>query len=127
MKAHIFLTGIHALPPQFKKEKGFSTQIVENPYSLRELMNEHSHEEKIIVAYLPFLEIRHFELYSHLQKTTRNLKVMFVVSELSSNMKIRLKADNNFIVLWKTEENNIAKNIHKYLDGKTVELREEKR
>lgn len=127
MKAAIFVTGIFQLPNQIKKDKAMDSQIVENPYQLREIMQAIPTQEKIIVAYLPFLEVRHFELYSHLQKTTENLKVVFVVNELSSNMKIRLKTDNQFIVLWKTEESGLMKTIHKYLDGKTVQLRDEKR
>ncbi|UYL07918.1 PilZ domain-containing protein [Bdellovibrio sp. SKB1291214] len=127
MKAQVFINGIHALPPQLKKDKSLKTEIVDNPYELREKMKDDTIAEKIIVAFLPFLEVRHYELYMHLQKTTPNLKIFFIVSELSSNMRIRLRADNNFIVMWKTEETNLVKNIHKYLDGKNVESRQDRR
>ncbi|QLY23965.1 PilZ domain-containing protein [Bdellovibrio sp. KM01] len=127
MKAHIYINGIHALPPQLKKDKSLKSEIVDNPYELRDKMKDETIAEKIIVAFLPFLEIRHYELYMHLQKTTPNLKIFFIVSELSSNMRIRLRADNNFVVMWKTEETNLVKNIHKYLDGKSVESRQDRR
>ncbi|MEK2688527.1 PilZ domain-containing protein [Bdellovibrio sp. GT3] len=127
MKAHIYINGIHAIPTALKKDKTLKAEIVENPYELRDLMKQDPETEKIIVAFLPFLEVRHYELYRHLQKNTQNLKIFFIVSELSSTMRIRLKADNDFIVMWKTEETNLVRNIHKYLDGKNVESRQDRR
>lgn len=126
MNTQIFITGTNRIPAQLKNEKTFDCTLIDNPYSLRPAL-QNNDVEKIIVVFLPFLEIRHFDLYSYLQKTTRNVKTFFVVNELSSSMKIRLKSRNDFVVLWKTEEANLLKDIQAHLSGRQLELRQDKR
>lgn len=125
MKTKILITGSSTIPTALKNEKSFHCLVVENPYDLRHHLQDD--EEKVIVAFLPFLEVRHFDLYNYLQKTHNKVKTFFVVNELSSNMKIRLKARNDFVVLWKTEEANLPKDILAYLSGRFLELRQDKR
>lgn len=126
MKTHIFIVGTATVPAQLKRNQGFECSLIENPYNLRTALNEVS-GEKVIVVYLPFLEIRHFDIYTYLQKNNHNVKTFFVVNELSSSMKIKLKTHQEFIVLWKTEEGNLARDIEAYLEGKKLELRQDKR
>ncbi|WP_295903740.1 PilZ domain-containing protein [uncultured Bdellovibrio sp.] len=122
----IFITGTQKIPNQLKNEKTFNCTVIENPYNLRAALHG-TNEEKIIVVFLPFLEIRHFDIYSYLQRTIPNVKTFFVVNELSSSMKIKLKTHRDFVVLWKTEEANLANDILAYLEGKSLQLREDKR
>lgn len=126
MKTNIFVIGTHTIPKQLKAEDNFSCTLIENPYDLRTKLTEGS-GENIIVVYLPFLEIRHFELYSYFQKALNNVKTIFVVNELSESMRIKIRSHRGFIVLWKTEEAQLAQNIHTYLEGKNIELRQDKR
>ncbi|MNL41193.1 hypothetical protein D3C87_1635920 [compost metagenome] len=42
-------------------------------------------------------------------------------------MKNKLKADHQFVVLWKTEEPHLVQNIKTYLEGKMLSLRQDKR
>lgn len=126
MKTQIFLTGIAIIPKQLKKNPEFQCHIVENPYDLKFSLGI-AEGEKIIVAYLPFLETRHFDIYAYLQKNYANVKTFFVVDELSSNMKTRLKTFQDFVVLWKTEELHLARDIRSYLEGRRLELRQDRR
>lgn len=126
MKTQIFLTGISMIPKQLKKDADFQCHLIANPYDLRLSLGA-ADGEKIIVVYLPFLEIRHFDIYAYLQKNYANVKTFFVVDELSSNMKTRLKTFQDFIVLWKTEELHLARDIKSYLSGKKLELRQDRR
>lgn len=126
MTTQILITGTQKVPAQLKNENTFTCQLIENPYDLRNHLSE-DQQEKVIVAFLPFLEVRHYDMYSYLQKTTRNLKIFFVVNELSSSMRVKLKNHQNFVVLWKTEEHHLHKDILAYLDGKKLELRQDKR
>lgn len=126
MKTQIFITGTQKVPTLLENENTFICQLVENPYDLRNHLTE-GQQEKVIVAFLPFLEVRHYDMYSYLQKTTRNLKIFFVVNELSSSMRVKLKNHPDFVVLWKTEEHHLHKDILAYLDGRKIELRQDKR
>lgn len=126
MKTNIFITGTNQIPKQLRAEPSFNCQLIENPYSLRTALQEQE-GEKIIVVYLPFLEIRHFDLYSYLQKTMKNVKTFFIVNELSGSMKVKLRSFNDFIVLWKTEEAHLLRDICAWLEGKNLSLREDKR
>lgn len=130
MNTQIFLTGIQKLPAQLKDEKSFNCTIVENPYDLKNLLSNSLTDdkaEKIVVVFLPFLEARHYDMYSYLQRTTKNLKTFFVVNELSSSMRVKLKNHKDFIVLWKTEEAHLRQDILAYLEGKQLKLRQDKR
>ncbi|KYG61114.1 hypothetical protein AZI85_09165 [Bdellovibrio bacteriovorus] len=126
MNTQIFITGTPTVPNVLKKENTFDCHIIENPYTLRSALQT-TKGEKIVVVFLPFLEVRHFDIYAFLQKTIENVKTFFVVSELSSPMKMKLKTFKDFIVLWKTEEAHLAKDIQAYLNGKNLELRQDKR
>lgn len=126
MKTQVILTGLSIVPKIFKKEKDLEVQIIENPYSIRELATQNK-EAMVVVAYLPFMEMRHYDLYSHFQKTHPHMQTIFVVSELSGNMKIKLKHNEDFIVLWKTEENSLLENIKRALEGKRIKLRQDRR
>lgn len=126
MKTQILLTGISNIPKIFKREKNFETLVVANPYDIREIAADNK-EPMVVVAYLPFLEMRHFDLYTHFQKTYPNMQTIFVVNELSANMKLKLKHNEDFVVLWKTEENSLIDNIKKALNGKHIKLRQDKR
>ncbi|WP_374000052.1 PilZ domain-containing protein [Bdellovibrio bacteriovorus] len=126
MNTQVFITGQSRIPMTLKKDPTLTCTLIENPYDLRSALGS-DESDKIVVVFLPFLEVRHFDLYSFLQKSIKNVKIFFVVNELSSNMKIRLKHNNDFVVLWKTEENNLPKDIHAYLDGRQLELRQDKR
>nr|BFD59769.1 hypothetical protein CKG001_18760 [Bdellovibrio sp. CKG001]BFD63135.1 hypothetical protein BdHM001_18160 [Bdellovibrio sp. HM001]BFD67038.1 hypothetical protein HAGR004_20600 [Bdellovibrio sp. HAGR004] len=126
MNTQVFITGQSRIPTALKKDPTLSCALIENPYDLRSALSG-DEGDKIVVVFLPFLEVRHFDLYSFLQKSIQNVKIFFVVNELSSNMKIRLKHNNDFVVLWKTEENNLPKDIHAYLEGRQLELRQDKR
>lgn len=121
----VFVIGKSQLPPALKKENRFSLALINDPYSLKNRLQVEG--EKIVVVYLPFIEQRHFDMYSYLQKSHKNTQIFFVVNELSGPMKIRLKTDRKFIVLWKTEEHQLLNDIHSYLQGKELELREDKR
>lgn len=125
MKTKILITGSAHVPNTLRKEATFDCALVENPYDLRHHLADPG--DKVIIAFLPFLEIRHFDLYNYLQKKHSNVKIFFVVNELSNSMKIRLKSRNDFIVLWRTEEANLRKDILAYLNGKNLELRQDKR
>lgn len=126
MTSQIFILGTSKVPRQLKTERNFKCTLIENPYDLRLALQE-STGEKIIVVYLPFLEVRHFDIYAFLQKSIANVKTFFVVNELSSSMKAKLKSHRDFIVLWKTEESHLAKDIHSYLEGTHLELRQDRR
>ncbi|KHD87155.1 MAG: hypothetical protein OM95_16045 [Bdellovibrio sp. ArHS] len=126
MNTQIFITGTSTVPQVLKKENRFACHIIENPYALRSAL-QMTEGEKIVVVFLPFLEVRHFDIYSFLQRTIANVKTFFVVSELSAPMKMKLKSFKDFIVLWKTEEAHLTKDILAYLDGKNLELRQDKR
>lgn len=126
MNTKVFIIGASIIPTHLKKDKTFDCQLVDSPYALRESL-QNSLGEKIVVAFLSFLEVRHFDIYAYLQKNIPNVKTFFVVNELSLSMKTKLKANNEFIVLWKTEEANLARDIHAYLDGKRLELRQDRR
>ncbi|QDK39743.1 PilZ domain-containing protein [Bdellovibrio sp. NC01] len=126
MKTQVLLTGISIIPKIFKREKNFEMMVVANPYDIREIAADNK-EPMVVVAYLPFLEMRHFDLYTHFQKTYPNMQTIFVVNELSANMKLKLKHNEDFVVLWKTEENSLIDNIKKALNGKHVKLRQDKR
>lgn len=126
MKTQVILTGISIVPKIFKKEKDLDVQIIENAYNIRELATQNQ-EAMVVVAYLPFLEMRHYDLYSHFQKTHPHMQTIFVVNELSGNMKLKLKHNEDFIVLWKTEENSLLENIKRALEGKRIKLRQDRR
>lgn len=126
MHTKLFVIGSNEIPTQLKKDHSFQCQLVDNPYNLRTSLQKTS-GEKIIVVFLSFLESRHFDIYDYLQKSVPNVKTFFVVKELSSSMKTKLKIHNNFIVLWKTEEQNLNRDIHAYLHGKSLELRQDRR
>lgn len=126
MKTQIYLTGISIIPKQLKKDPDFQCHLIENPYDLRFSLGA-TEGEKIIVVFLPFLEVRHFDVYAYLQKSYANVKTFFVVDELSSSMKNKLKAFQDFIVLWKTEEMHLSRDIKSYLSGKKLELRQDRR
>ncbi|UOF01883.1 PilZ domain-containing protein [Bdellovibrio reynosensis] len=126
MNTNIYITGANTIPTQLKKVNSFNCSLIENPYNLRNALQQSS-GENIIVVYLPFLEVRHFDLYSYLQKSFNNVKTIFIVNELSGPMRIRLKSNKDFIVLWKTEEENLHKDIIAYLNGKDLELRQDSR
>lgn len=123
---HVFITGTTKVPAQLKNEKNMHCALVENPYNLRAALQQ-TPGEKIIVVYLPFLEVRHFDIYSYLQKNIPNVKTFFIVNELSGPMKVRLKTHKEFIVLWKTEEQHLARDIQAYLQGKELEMRQDRR
>lgn len=126
MKTQIFLTGLAHIPRQLKKETDFQCQLIQNPYDLKFSLGA-TEGEKIVVVYLPFLEIRHFDIYAYLQKNYQNVKTFFIVDELSYAMKTKLKTFQDFIVLWKTEEVHLARDIKSYLEGKKIELRQDRR
>lgn len=126
MNTKIFIIGSPKIPTQLKKDKTFDCNLVDNPYNLRASL-QNTPNEKIIVVFLAFLEIRHFDIYAYLQKSIPNVKTFFVVKELSHSMKTKLKTDDKFIVLWRTEEENLARDIHAYLNGKRLELRQDRR
>ncbi|HEX7676295.1 MAG TPA: PilZ domain-containing protein [Bdellovibrio sp.] len=126
MKTKLVLTGTQTIPRIFKKEKDFDVQLVDSPYIVKDLAAENN-EPMILVAYLPFMEMRHFDLYSHFHKTYPHMQTIFVVNELSANMKLKLKHNEEFIVLWKTEENSLLENIKQALHGKRIKLRQDKR
>ncbi|MGZ3769573.1 MAG: PilZ domain-containing protein [Bdellovibrio sp.] len=126
MHTQIFIVGNSQIPTALKKEKDFNCHIVSNPYNLRSSLQQTT-GEKVVIVFLSFLEIRHFEIYDYLQKTNTNLKIFFVVEELSYAMKTKLKSHNEFIVLWKTEEANLSRDIHAYLNGRKLHLRQDKR
>ena len=126
MKTQIYITGAKQIPAAIKSEEKFSASLVENTYDFRHLL-KNDESEKIIVVYVPFLEMRHFELYTSLQKAFANVQTFFVVNELSNTMKVRLKGNKDFIILWKTEENNLIANIKRHLEGKEFNLRTDKR
>lgn len=126
MKTHILINGLTTIPQQLRKEKSFQCALVDNPYSLKTKLKDLA-GEKIIVAFLPFLDSRHLDLYSYLQKSNKNTKVFFVVNEISESMKFRLKNQTDLVVLWKTEEQNLTKDILSYLEGKKLQLRQDKR
>lgn len=126
MATHIFIIGTDKIPTHLKDESSFSNTLIDNPYIMRSCLQEAS-GEKIVVAFLPFLEIRHFDMYSYLQKNIPNVKVFFIVSELSESMKGKLKSHREFVVLWKTEECNLTRDILAYLNGKNLELRQDRR
>lgn len=126
MQTQVYLIGLNQIPQILKSEKKFECQLMENPYNLREALQQGS-GEKIVVVYVPFLEVRHFDIYAYFQKTIPRVKTFFVVTELSGSMKIKLKSYREFIVLWKTEEQHLARDIKAYLEGKTLELRQDKR
>ncbi|MFS4460053.1 PilZ domain-containing protein [Bdellovibrio sp. HCB2-146] len=126
MKTQIFVTGLTEKPKTLKSLSNMDVKMIQNPYELRaELINNES--EKIILAYLPFLELRHFELYRYFQKTYSRVKTFFIVQELSSSMKLKVKASNEFVVLWKTEESHLPTILTKYLAGQTPLLRQDQR
>jgi len=114
------------IPKYFKKEKDFDVRIIDNPYIIRDEA-AHTPDPMIVVSYLPFIEARHFDLFSHFQKMFPHMQTIFVVNELSANMKLRLKHNKDFIVLWKTEENRLLENIHAALEGKHLRLRQDRR
>ncbi len=126
MKTQIYITGIRAIPTEIKEHQAFSSTLVDNLYDFRHLLKSDA-SEKIIVVYVPFLEMKHFDLYTSIQKAVKNTQTIFVVSELSNTMKVRLKGNKNFIILWKTEEQSLLSNITRYLEGKEFNLRCDRR
>lgn len=126
MKTHVLINGLTIIPTQLKKEKSFLCTLIENPYTLKAKLDELS-GDKIIVTFLPFLDTRHLDLYSFLQKTRENIKIFFVVNEISESMKFKLKHQSDFVILWKTEKQNLTKDILSYLEGKRLQLRQDKR
>lgn len=126
MTTSVFLLGTNNIPSDLKQEKSFNCTVIDNPYFLRGCLKE-NFGEKIVVSYLPFLDIRHFDLYTFLQKTVPKLKVFLVVEELSDSMKTKLKSAKDFVVLWKTEEHNLVPDILTYLQGRKLELRQDRR
>lgn len=126
MKTQVILTGTSIIPKIFKKEKDLEVRLSENPYDLRDMAAQNK-EAMVVVVYLPFIEMRHYDLYSHFQKSHPQLQTIFVVNELSGNMKLKLKHNEDFIVLWKTEENSLLENIHRALEGKRIKLRQDRR
>lgn len=126
MNTKVFIIGSNTIPRNLKKDKTFNCHLIDSPYNLKESLRKTS-GEKIVVVFLSFLEVRHFDIYAYLQKNIPNIKTFFVVNELSLSMKTKLKANNEFIVLWKTEEANLGRDIHAYLDGKRLELRQDRR
>ncbi len=126
MKTQVILTGISIVPKIFKREKDLDVQLIENAYNIRDLATQNK-EAMVVVAYLPFLEMRHYDLYTHFQKAHPHMQTIFVVNELSGNMKLKLKHNEDFIVLWKTEENSLLENIKRALEGKKIKLRQDRR
>lgn len=122
----IYFVGTNEIPKNFKTNKSMQCHLMENPYELRASL-ERSSGEKILVVHLPFIEARHLDMYGFLQKTIPQLKTFFITEELSHNIKNRLKNNDAFIVLWKTEEKNLMTDIEAYLEGRSVLLRENKR
>lgn len=126
MQTQIFVTGLTEKPKTLKSFSNTDVKMIQNPYELRqELGNPDT--EKIILAYLPFLELRHFELYRYFQKTYSRVQTFFIVQELSSSMKLKVKATNEFVVLWKTEELHLPEILSKYLAGQVPTLRQDQR
>lgn len=121
----VYIIGKNQVPNSLKKTSGFQISFVDNAYALKNKLSVGG--EKVVVVYLPFIEQRHFDMYSYLQKSNKSTQVFFVVNELSGPMKIRLKTDRKFIVLWRTEEHQLLNDIHSYLQGKEIEMREGKR
>ncbi len=126
MNLQVYMTGVTNKPTSLKALNNIDVHIVQNPYELRsELQNTPG--EKVIIAYLPFLELRHFELYRYFQKAYENVQTFFVVQELSSSMKLKVKASSEFVVLWKTEEQQLGQILTKYLEGDRPTLRQDRR
>lgn len=126
MKTPVYITGVGQVPKHLKKDAAFQCHLVQNPYDLRLSLGATA-GEKIVVVYVPFLEVRHFDIYAYLQKNYQNVKTFFVVDELSYSMKNKLKSFQDFIVLWKTEDMHLPRDIHSYLEGKNIELRQDRR
>lgn len=126
MKTQIYFTGTGVIPNAIKEHQGFAATLVENLYDFRHLL-KNDNAEKIIVVYVPFLEMKHFELYTSIQKTVKNTQTFFIVNELSNTMKVRLKGNSDFIILWKTEEESLLANIQRYLEGRQFNLRCDRR
>jgi hypothetical protein len=126
MKTQVYVTGSEVIPTAIKEHRDFSATLVENLYDFRHLL-KNDQSEKVIVVYVPFLEMKHFELYTSIQKAVKNTQTFFVVNELSNTMKVRLKGNKDFIILWKTEEPSLVENILRYLEGKEFSLRCDRR
>ena len=109
-----------------KAERTFELLNLSSPYELKDILTQNQ-EPIVVIHYLPFLEMRHFELYSHFQKNHENLQTIFVVKELSGNMKLKLKHTHDFIVLWTTEEGSLVDTIKMALAGKQLRLRQDRR
>ncbi|MGZ3772278.1 MAG: PilZ domain-containing protein [Pseudobdellovibrionaceae bacterium] len=127
MKNQIFIIGKTTIPDQLKNDQSFDCHLIENPFDLLQGRLLNTPEEKLLIVYCPFLEVRHLDIYSYLQKRSQNLKSFFIVEELSVSIITRLKEKNEFIVLWKTEKLNINEEIYNYLRGKRIELRQDRR
>jgi hypothetical protein len=126
LNTQIFITGLTEKPKTLKSLNNMEIKLVQNPYELRdEFLNNDA--AKIILVYVPFLELRHFELYRYFQKAYAKVQTFFIVQDLSGSMKLKVKATKEFIVLWKTEENHLPAIINKYLEGQAPALRQDER
>ena len=65
MNTQVFITGQSRIPTVLKKDPSLSCTLIENPYDLRSALSG-DEGDKIVVVFLPFLEVRHFDLYSFL-------------------------------------------------------------
>ena len=126
MKVKVYMIGVSEAPSEFTKDNLFETQLIQKQEDLVSLISEDK-EDKILVVYLPFLEMKHFEIFNFLQRKKKYLQTFFVVDELSETMKMRLKGNRNFVVLWKNEENHLVDNIKRHLEGQEFYLRRDRR
>ena len=126
MKVKVYMIGVSEAPSEFTKDNLFETQLIQKQEDLVSLISEDK-EDKILVVYLPFLEMKHFEIFNFLQRKKKYLQTFFVVDELSETMKMRLKGNRNFVVLWKNEENHLVENIKRHLEGQEFYLRRDRR
>lgn len=134
MKVKVYIVGVQEIPKEFQNQtpkefqhqNQFETQLIKNQDEMINLIAD-DRDDKILVVYLPFLEMRHFEIFHFLQRKKKNLQTFFVVDEISETMKLRLKGLRHFVVLWRNEEEHLISNIQRHLEGQEFSLRRDRR
>jgi hypothetical protein len=126
MNTLIFLIGSSAPPHTLKNERGLSFKIIENAYSLK----VHTHalsRNSLLIVYLDFVEQRHLDFYNLIKKAHPELPILFVVNEISEIMMFKIQLSNDFIVIWKNEEQRLIETIQLCTDGYRFQNRQDKR
>lgn len=126
MSSKVFFLGINEVPQDLKMEESIHCILIDSPYKLQAPIQE---KENLLIAvvFLPYLDLRHLNIFSYFKKINPALKIFFVLQEISAAMRLRMQEYQDFSILWAHEQQNLKNDLIKCLNGKKIEVRQDRR